>query len=307
MQPGDRLPQRVSQPRWEKKCPICRRERGVDHEFRPGYISIRCKSCGEYEIEAELSDTFRELHYADPDYRLCRYLGCYTRQRAEIGECAQIRLAEWRDLASKYQNKRVTCKLDKLLGILAKRCGAPGRYSQFDPGPDGCLIDEPWPDSFGRYVNQLVSNGDVEFEPSDDEVPQRCTVTVTGWLRLQSLPQAPEGTEVSDTRSSILISQSRGKPGPKPIDLKHRDAMTKIIASYEGDWSSESNLVSVCQGLDAAKVPLPKKWGSRESLPKSWKTERQPANSWSNALALGGREPVAKVIRERIRDGSKSS
>ena len=83
--------------------------------------------------------------------------------------------------------------------------------------------------------------------------------------------------------------------------------MTRIIALCKGDWSSESNLVSVCQELDAAKVPLPKKWGSRENLPKSWKTERQPADSWSNALTLGGRQPVAKVIRERIRGGSKPS
>ena len=94
-----------SQPGWDEKCPICRKVRDVVRDLRPGYIFIRCKSCGEYEIEAALSDKFRELHYADPDYRLCRYLGCHTRQRAEVGECAQIRLAEWRDLASKYHNK----------------------------------------------------------------------------------------------------------------------------------------------------------------------------------------------------------
>jgi hypothetical protein len=165
------------------KCPICRRG-GIDFALTAGYIAVTCKSCGEYDIEEVLANELRQLHSSDPDYKLCPYLGCYTRQQTEAGQRVQISRRDWRHFAVGHQNTPISRKLDKLLAVLAKRCEAPGGYAEYDLFSDRFLIDAHQ-GSFMSLLNELVAEKYVEFEPGEHEFPTSITVTALGWLKYE--------------------------------------------------------------------------------------------------------------------------
>jgi hypothetical protein len=202
MEAEDRPDQGFSQPRSARKCPFCRRG-GIDPVLTSGYLAISCTSCGQYEIEQALADKLRELPSSDPDYRLCRYLGCHTRQQTEGGETAQISQAEWRQLAIAHQTVPTRRKLDRLLAVLAERCRALSGYAEYDPAADGFLIDEPGSKSFMELLNKLDADNCLEFDPPDCEFPTRISVTVAGWLRYDSIA-SEQGTPPTGVRSTAI-------------------------------------------------------------------------------------------------------
>ncbi len=305
MEAGDRPPQGLSQRRWRDRCPICHRGHRVLRDTESGYVFVCCNSCGEYEIDRALAVELTAFASTDPDYRLCRYLGCHTRQQPEGAKLIRISQEDWKVLALTHQQVPLRSKLEKLLELLARRCGAPGRWAEYDPFTDGFLIDEPWEDSFLVLAYQLAEDGCIELE-RDCAIPQRFRLTVTGQLKQQEISKVDGKREGTTTRQVGPASQRRGKPGPQAMVDDH--TKLKIATDSCGDsWSSAANLPKVCRKLDRAGVRLPTTWRRPTKLPESWKDRDHLAESWVTALEFGGREPVLKVIRQRLRQFAESS
>ena len=65
------------------------------------------------------------------------------------------------------------------------------------------------------------------------------------------------------------------KRGPKPDRENHLKVAT-LIRSYGENWTTDDNLVEICDELDRQSVPVPKTWlMRREGLARSWTRGRQ--------------------------------
>jgi hypothetical protein len=60
------------------------------------------------------------------------------------------------------------------------------------------------------------------------------------------------------------------KPGPK-ADAENHAKVAKIIRSYGDSWTTDENLIEICQALDREEVPIPKPWPQRDPPSRSWK------------------------------------
>ena len=63
---------------------------------------------------------------------------------------------------------------------------------------------------------------------------------------------------------------SARKPGPK-ADAENHAKVAKIIRSYGESWTTDENLVEICDALDREEVPIPKTWPQRNPPSRSWK------------------------------------
>ena len=65
------------------------------------------------------------------------------------------------------------------------------------------------------------------------------------------------------------------KRGPRP-DAENPTKVASIIRAYGETWTSDDNLVEVCDELDRQKIPPPKTWLTRpEGMARSWSRGRQ--------------------------------
>ena len=82
---------------------------------------------------------------------------------------------------------------------------------------------------------------------------------------------------------------SARKPGPK-ADAENHAKVAKVILSYGESWTTDENLVEICEALDREEVPIPKTWPQRDP----------PSRSWRRALA---NYPgiVIKAIKDRLK------
>jgi TraM recognition site of TraD and TraG len=79
------------------------------------------------------------------------------------------------------------------------------------------------------------------------------------------------------------------KPGPK-ADAENHAKVAKIIRSYGDTWTTDENLVEICETLDREEVPTPRTWPDRNP----------PSRSWARALTLYA-GIVVKAIKDRLK------
>jgi hypothetical protein len=82
------------------------------------------------------------------------------------------------------------------------------------------------------------------------------------------------------------------KRGPKP-DHENHARVAALIRSYGEDWTSDDNLVEICDELDRLGVPVPKTWLMRRE---------GPARSWSR-----GRQNYTHLVIKAIKDRCKAA
>ena len=58
--------------------------------------------------------------------------------------------------------------------------------------------------------------------------------------------------------------------------MDSREKVVGIISAYGETWTSDENLLELCQELDQNGVPVPKTWATRrDGSARSWKRARQ--------------------------------
>jgi TraM recognition site of TraD and TraG len=83
---------------------------------------------------------------------------------------------------------------------------------------------------------------------------------------------------------------SSRKPGPKADEENHAK-VAKFVQKYGESWTTDENLVELCEALDREEVPIPKTWPQRNP----------PSRSWRRALAnYSG--IVVKAIKDRLKN-----
>ena len=82
------------------------------------------------------------------------------------------------------------------------------------------------------------------------------------------------------------------KRGPKP-DRENYAKVAALIRSYGENWTTDDNLVEICDELDRQGVPVPKTWLMRKE---------GPARSWSR-----GRQNYAHLVIKAIKDRCKAA
>ena len=64
------------------------------------------------------------------------------------------------------------------------------------------------------------------------------------------------------------------KRGPQP-DMENHEKVVKIIRAYGENWTSDDNLLEICEELDRQEVPVPKTWATRsDGVARSWSRGR---------------------------------
>ncbi len=97
----------------------------------------------------------------------------------------------------------------------------------------------------------------VTIEPPDEVRTARRPI----WDRTAS---SPVGAQLK------AKDGARRKPGPK-ADAENHAKVAKIIRSYGESWTTEENLVEICEALDREEVPIPKTWPERNPPSRSWR------------------------------------
>ncbi len=82
------------------------------------------------------------------------------------------------------------------------------------------------------------------------------------------------------------------KRGPK-ADIENHEKVVSIVRAYGESWSSDANLLEICDELDKQQVPAPKTWASRTD---------GVARTWSR-----GRHHYQHLVIKAIKDRLKAS
>ena len=86
----------------------------------------------------------------------------------------------------------------------------------------------------------------------------------------QTADAAPPIWNRAFTASAPAPPLLRGKRrGPK-TDVEKHTKVAAIIQRYGQAWTSDENLLSICEQLDAEAVPVPKTWPSRKRAARTW-------------------------------------
>jgi hypothetical protein len=88
-----------------------------------------------------------------------------------------------------------------------------------------------------------------------------------------------QASPLSDGSSSPIWNRAatpaERKRGPK-ADIENYAKAARIVKSYGAEWTSDGNLMEICDEFDAQKIPPPKTWISRrEGAARSWTRGRQ--------------------------------
>ena len=93
----------------------------------------------------------------------------------------------------------------------------------------------------------------------------------------------------AEVPESTLKPQER-KRGPK-ADTENHEKVARIIKPYGEAWTSDDNLLEICDELDKQQVPVPKTWASRKD---------GVARTWSRGLHHY-QHLVIKAIKDRLK------
>jgi hypothetical protein len=80
----------------------------------------------------------------------------------------------------------------------------------------------------------------------------------------QTVPAAPIWNRVASSQASTQpLSALPRKRGPK-ADTENHDKVASIITAYGEAWTTDENLMEICDELDRQKIPAPKTWAAAE-------------------------------------------
>jgi len=105
-------------------------------------------------------------------------------------------------------------------------------------------------------------------------------------------PRITETPAVGLATGTALPPTAARKRGPKP-DRENHARVAALIRAYGEQWTSDDNLVEICEELDRQKVPMPKTWLMRKE---------GPARSWSR-----GRQNYPHLVIKAIKDRCKAA
>jgi hypothetical protein len=156
-----------------------------------------------------------------------------------------------------------------------------------------------------RFMNQVYERYCVRSELAEQEIAARQQRLLAQPMIISpSTPsqaaspiwnRAPRPADVPPTEPKTARPLPR-KRGPKP-DSENQAKVTAIIQMYGENWTSENNLIEICDELDRQSVPVPKTWLTRKE---------GAARSWSRGR-LHYPHLVIKAIKDRCKAVEKRS
>jgi hypothetical protein len=142
-----------------------------------------------------------------------------------------------------------------------------------------------------KQENALLSaatpQGSMQSEPAREPITLEASASPAMhastpiWNRVSS-PDTSEG----------LLSASARKRGPKP-DRENHEKVIKIIKAYGESWTTDENLLDICEEFDREKIPAPKTWAARRD---------GVAHTWSR-----GRHHYQHLVIKAIKDRLKAA
>ena len=85
-------------------------------------------------------------------------------------------------------------------------------------------------------------------------------------------PAIPIWTRTEVPESSFK-TQDR-KRGPK-ADIENHEKVVLIVRAFGEAWTSDENLLEICEELDRQEVPVPKTWATRsDGVARTWSRGR---------------------------------
>lgn len=88
----------------------------------------------------------------------------------------------------------------------------------------------------------------------------------------------------------VPATASERKRGPKP-DQENHAKVARVIAAYGATWTSDDNLLEICDEFDRQQIPVPKTWATRSD---------GQARSWCRAYQHYP-HLVVKAIKDRLK------
>ena len=107
-------------------------------------------------------------------------------------------------------------------------------------------------------------------------------------------PSIPIWTR-TEVPESTFKTQDR-KRGPK-ADTENHEKVAQIVRAFGEAWTSDENLVEICEELDRQQVPAPKTWATRsDGVARTWSRGRHHYQHL-----------VIKAIKDRISAAEKAN
>jgi len=113
------------------------------------------------------------------------------------------------------------------------------------------------------------------------------------------VPQVPDKATPIWTRTEIpesgIKTQDR-KRGPK-ADTENHEKVVRIVGAYGETWTTDDNLLEICEELDKQEVPVSKTWATRsDGVARTWSRGRHHYQHL-----------VIKAIKDRISAAEKAN
>ncbi|MBZ5579431.1 MAG: nucleoside 2-deoxyribosyltransferase [Acidobacteriia bacterium] len=154
---------------------------------------IVCPQCGEYELTGP--HVFEESR----NWNFKPALSCATRQASDAGQLLRVTTENATGFSEGHSRTRANENVGKLLSLIARRSGRPGRAADIRPTIDFTLIDCYSVQEFAAYIGWVVDDRLVKapprsglgqlMVPTHGDKSVQLSLTMSGWNQVQPLPQ----------------------------------------------------------------------------------------------------------------------
>jgi hypothetical protein len=209
------------------QCPLCEDPAG----FSPIPMlpaRAKCSRCGEFLVHPFLFEN-------TIDVGLRPYLSMATRQASDEGRCLQIDGNNLQELADSQREIRVTEKIERMLGRIARKAGTPGAPVIVSHREDCFLYSTKSPDELLTYLNHIRERGWVKANMTSEA--SHCWLTVDGWMHVEPAPTSggiPGRCFVAMSFDPSLDEAYRFGIGPGIHDCGFDPVCMKDIVTNEG-------------------------------------------------------------------------
>ena len=160
------------------QCPLCRGP-AVFSPIQMLPSRANCSRCGEFIVHALLLDS-------TIDYGLAPFLSMATRQATEDGRCLELNGNNLQELADSQRQIRVTEKIERMLGRIARKAGTPGAPVIISYINDCFLYSATSVEELLTYINYVREHGWVKATLTSEA--SNCWLTVNGWMHVEPAP-----------------------------------------------------------------------------------------------------------------------
>jgi Helicase HerA, central domain/TraM recognition site of TraD and TraG len=117
------------------------------------------------------------------------------------------------------------------------------------------------------------------LEVQETALLQAAQIPLVTAAESEPVESANDGSHPASTPVSSIWNRTPApierKRGPK-ADVENYAKVARIVNSYGAEWTSDHNLLEICDEFDAQKIPPPKTWISRrEGAARSWTSGRR--------------------------------